>query len=521
MNRRIACVALPNIRVELARMDGTSPASPGRGRDLGESSADLPLAVMVARPGGAVKTERDVLGNTKIDFVSREARRLGVRPGQTVAAARAKCAGLRVRVVAESTVRTSLERIAEVMLAFGPTTAFDVAQDVVWVDVSGCAHLHGGEVELARSIGASARALGHVCRVSLAGGPRISAAVARFSPSPQEEPRIVPEEDGAVAVRELPIAALELDEDVVTWLADLGLSKCGDLQRLPRRALGLRLGNRVHDVMQFLDGRDFAPLDAWRPPEIPQERAELEWGIQSIEAIAFILKILCDRLSARLQGRALAAIRLEVEFSLDRALATSDDLAKGRSTWSIALSSPIARASDLLAVVRSRLEGCSLPAPALAVSLRASELASLPARTVDLLIPEPKARLNLPRLVAELTAGLGEGTVGTLGLVDTWSPVERTRLLPYGNQAVHPAHPGHALIGSALEPSRLVRGVSMPHEALLGAKHSARHLARVEGLEWWTRPTHRIDLYAAWYDEALAWLELRHPDTVLLRGWID
>ena len=463
-----------------------------------------------------MKTERDVLGNTKIDVVSREARRLGVRAGQTVAAARAKCAGLCVRVVAERTVQTSLERIAEVILAFGPTTAFDVAQDVVWVDVSGCAHLHGGEVDLARSIGRSVRELGHACNVSLAGGPRIAAAVARFIPHPGgEEPRVVPEGDEAVAIRELPIAALGLDEDLVTWFADLGLSKCGDLQRLPRRALGLRLGNRVHDVMHFLDGRDFAPLDAWRPPEILNERAELEWGIQSIEAIAFILKILCDRLSARLQGRALAAIRLEVEFSLDRALCISDDPYDGRSTWPIALSSPISRASDLLAVVRSRLEGCSLPAPAIAVALCASELASIPARTFELLVPEPKAHLRLPRIVAELSAGLGEGTVGTLGLVDTWSPAERTRLLPYGARTTPTRH---GLIGSALEPSRLVHGAPMPHEALLGAKH----LSRLEGLEWWTRPTYRIDLYAAWFDEALAWFELRHPDTVpLLRGWID
>src|SRR5580658_5726342 len=110
--RRIACIALPEIRVEIAReRDSQEDGKTGRA----DSSAAFnfppsrlpvnPLAVVVARPGGPVKTERDVLGNTRIDVVSREARAAGIRAGQTVAAARAKHAELRVRVVAEDAVR--------------------------------------------------------------------------------------------------------------------------------------------------------------------------------------------------------------------------------------------------------------------------------------------------------------------------------------------------------------------------------------------------------------------------------
>src|SRR5215831_8310288 len=103
--RRVACIALPQIRIEIARE-----------RDAAEG----PLAVVIARPGGSVRTARDVLGNTRLDVVSREARAVGVRARQTVAAARAKCLSLRVRVVAESAVRVGLSRVAEVALAFGP-----------------------------------------------------------------------------------------------------------------------------------------------------------------------------------------------------------------------------------------------------------------------------------------------------------------------------------------------------------------------------------------------------------------
>jgi enoyl-CoA hydratase/carnithine racemase len=153
--RRVACIALPEIRVELAQ------AREGSG----------PLAVVIARRGGAVKTEREVLGNTRLDVVSRAARAAGIRTGQTVAAARAKHAGLRVRVVAEDAVEGALARVAEVAMAFGPAAAFDVTEDVVWVEIGGCAHLHGdgrspalpepgrvlGEGELARGLEARVR----------------------------------------------------------------------------------------------------------------------------------------------------------------------------------------------------------------------------------------------------------------------------------------------------------------------------------------------------------------------------
>lgn len=203
-----------------------------------------------------MKTERDVLGATKLDVVSSTARAYGVRAGQTVAAARAKCSELRVRVVLEQDVRSGIERVAEAALAFGPAVAFDMAHDVVWIEVGGCAHLHGGERQLAEAIDAKVRALGHVCRVAIADGPRIASAVARFGHARKagNAPMIVPEGKGAAAMRVLPLGALALDAAAVVWLDGLGLQSCGALQKLPRRALGTRLGARAHDVMQLLDG---------------------------------------------------------------------------------------------------------------------------------------------------------------------------------------------------------------------------------------------------------------------------
>jgi protein ImuB len=320
---------------------------------------------------------------------------------------------------------------------------------------------------------------------------------------------------------------------VTRWLVDLGLPRCGDLQKLPRRSLGTRLGARAHDVMQLLDGEDRAPLDAWRPPEVPEERAELEWGTHSLEALTFVLKTLCDRLAARLQGRAMAAARLELVLSLDRALLGKENGStappqQGRkpgpahvSTLTILLPAPLARAADLLAVVRARLEHHTLAAPVLVATLRAPELARAPGRTLDMLDPEPPAALALPRLVAELSAELGPARVGVLALNDTWCPDERTRLIPYGALSPSMRHS----VTSALEPSRLVEPSRVSREELA----MVVPLARFEATEWWRRGPRRSDVAAAWVDSegrsargsgALAWVELGEDDAVI-RGWVD
>jgi protein ImuB len=518
--RRIAALSLGEVRIEIAR--GLVDAD------------DAPLAVVIARPGGAVQKETDILGNTRLDVVSREARVHGVRTGDTVAGARAKIAEITVRVVAESAVRDVLARVAEACLAFGPTVAFDEARDLVFIDVTGCAHLHGGERALGQAAVTRVASLGHTSRVAIADGPRIAAALAihgarevpagsgprRTNVPAGSGPRrtnviVVAPGEGKRALRDLPLSALPVDEDTVAWLKHVGMRRCGDLQRLPARALGTRLGGdsgRRDDVMLLLRGEDPAPLTAYRPPEVIEEKVELEYGVESSDAVAFVTKVLCDRVSSRLEGRAVSASRLELVFALDRALSVEPAV-----TLAVTLPAPLRRAADLLSVLRARLESFALPAPALAVGLRVPETARVSSRALHMFEPEAKADLVLPRLVAEIGAELGEGKVGTLALADSWIPEERTRLLPYG--AVRPRTYTPQLTAAA-EPSRIVP----PRPCARGEVQPLKLLSRVETVEWWRRGALHRDLYAAWSPDsgAVAWVEVdRTSGSVTLRGWLD
>jgi protein ImuB len=532
--RRVACVSLPEIRLELAQSRArVTPASPA-----------VPVAVVIARPGGKVQTERDVLGGTKIDVVSTEARAFGVRAGQTVASGKSQCVDLRIRVIAQQAVRFTLIRLAEAMLEFGPVVSFSDEEDAVWVEIGGCAHLQGGERALAEALHRRIRAMGHVCRVAIANGPRIASAIARFGHLRRREAAerstfVVPEGKAAAAVRVLPIAALAFDDDTNAWLESLGLRSCGDLQKLPRRSFGMRLGPRVRDVFSFLDGVDSAPLDAWRPPEAPEERVELDWAAENLDALTFVMKIMCDRLAMRLHGRAMAAVRLEIVLGFDRGwIERAEQAMSPLSTLDITLPSPLARASDLFAVVKIRLERETVPAPIVAVTLRAVELARAPIRELDLFVSESKALRALPQLVAELTAELGEMSVGTLALGDSWVTHERTRLLPYGaafSRSVSRSRGGAPprLTTAALEPTRLVPPFFVPKSEL----EDVELLLRLEAVQWWRLGFQQRDFISAWIptgagptgtDGALAWLELCERTSRAsrghegrLRGWFD
>lgn len=507
---RFAAIALPLLRIELVR--ASSPDDPGK-----SPTGNDPLAIVIARPGGTVKDETSLLGNTRLDVVSPEARALGIRPGQTIASARARASELRVRVVREDAVRATLARIAEASLTFGATVAFDDVRDVVWVDITGCAHLHAtpgdpeGEATLAIRLASRVRAMGHACALAVAGGPRIASACARLGGS--REIFLVPPGQDAEAIRVLPLRALPLDDDTIRWLTKLGLRRVGDLQKLPPRSLGTRLGGRASEIMALVRGEDTAPLTPFVPPEVLEERVDLENGITSTDALLFVGKALARRVSARLTGQWIAASRLELELSLDRALVPEGESPISRVEMPLPV--PLASEEEIFSVLRARVEAHEVKSPVRAITLRVTAKAPRPGTPLDLFVPESKAAVVLPRLVGELVAELGSERVGTLAVGDSWIAEERSLLVPFDHR--RPEAPrGVSLVARSPEPVRL-----LPRARHLARGQMLRHLQRTESIAWWRSPEAalRSDFVSCWTEGGIAWVEVREGEA-WLKGWM-
>ncbi len=383
----------------------------------------------------------------------------------------------------------------------------------VCLDVTGCARLFGktmeeGERAMVAEAGSLASELsgepGRV-HVVIADGPRIALAVAAFgkgaafgegaafgSGAGGGARVVVPPGEARLAMSRLPIASLPLPLPTRAWLSRLGISRVSELCALPRKELGSRLGAAEKDVFSLAEGDDRAPLVPYVPPATPEETVELDVGIDSHEALAFVLKTLTARMSSRLAGRGVAVSRMEVVLSLDVAALTGKRgervRAEGRRredhTEVVVLPAPLASEKDLFVVLRAKMERVTLAAPVRGVTLRVTELSDKPARALSLFSALPRAEGVLARLAGELSV---EGcAVGELGLADTWDPAQRSQLLPLGS--ARNSRKKKPEVASPFDPA--------PEPTLLLAEDCAiaidrremkpvRFLSRVEQLQWW------------------------------------
>ncbi len=531
----MAAISFSSLRIELAR-------------ELDPFLERRPLAIVIARdktnPTKEVTDEASLLGNTRLDEISREAAKYGILPGFTIAAARAKCADLSVRVVLEHAVEEALARIAELALAFGATVSFSSQEDTVWADVTGCAHLHdardldNGEKILAEKLEEKIRAQNHDASIAIADGPRVALAFARHARSARKTSSlralVIPRSATKQAVLALPIDALPIDSAAKHWLSRLGLKSAADLSKLPRSSLGARLGSQSRDLFSFLEGADVSPLDPYRPPQTPVERIDLEYGIEGGEALLFVVKMLATRMSARLEGRALGATEMDLTFELDDAARNRAKKKRSRVIRTIVLAAPIRTEADLFAVLRARIDAAerrreTFEAPILAIELAATKLARTVERELDLLARETSGERALPLLIAELSADLGKEHVGILALENTHRSELRAKLVPVGEKknvmpiCTHDDGP---------EPTRFLSEPISIEKVEIEPK--LRLISRSAWIEWWkeTEGSAAIgerdaegsahDWCTAWSPQvgATAWIDVDlATGNKIIRGW--
>lgn len=505
MERRIAAILLRDLPCEIVRRD--APAG---------ESLEGPLGVIVDRGPSSGELERPA--EATLDVVDERARRLGLRPGLRVTEATALISKLTVRHVAEDAITAALGAVAEVALTLGGVASI-CPLDTVWLDITGAAHLVGGELALKQELQSRVAELGHRCRVAIADGPRLARALAEWG----EEPCIAEPGRGAEAIAPLPLSALSLSVETLSLFLRLGVITVGDLARLPRAGVSARLPSGAASVLSLVLGHDPMPLAPYRPPELLEERASFEEGVGEIEALLFVLRGMTSRLSSRLVARGVSAARVEVEIDYDRSIvrlqSSERALHLGASEATLVLlvelPMPLSRAEDLFRAVRAKLEAFGstqgLRAPAVGLTLRLSQLA--PQRRVQLDLSRDRAADPdaLLALLAELSAEVGPARVGTLAIEDAHRPEKRSRLCPVamgqGRAPRARAEPRVARVAEprvvrVAEPSRLLpeplplgrvslRMLASEQRALAVGHHlyqvgSVELSHRLSGVEWWT-----------------------------------
>jgi len=191
-----------------------------------------------------------------------------------------------------------------------------------------------------------------------------------------------------------------------------GLRTLGDVAALPAAAVAARLGQEGVQWQRLARGEDLRPLLPVVPEEPFEQALDLEWPIEGLEPLSFVLERLLTPLEAQLDRRGRGAAVLHVRLHL---------VTKTVHTRSLQLPAPMRDARTLRTLALLDLE--SHP-PTAAIDRVVVAIEPTPARVLQFsLLTRPlPSPAQISTLMARLGALMGEGRCGSPAVVDTWQP---------------------------------------------------------------------------------------------------
>jgi protein ImuB len=242
---------------------------------------------------------------------------------------------------------------------------------------------------------------------------------------------VIPPGEEASVIGSLPLhllsASAEMEQTWKLW----GLKSFGDLAALPANGIAERLGVEGARLHRIASGAEDRPLIPFIPAPDFCASVELEYPVELLEPLAFILASLLNQVCAALDARGLAASEIRLRLKLQNpAENQASDFERHLS-----LPVPLRDSQTLLKLLRLDLESHPPQAPIIAASLRAEAAQPRVIQNTLFLppVPEPeKLELTLAR-IAKL---VGAGNAGSPILLDTHRP-DAFQIRPFRIAAAH------------------------------------------------------------------------------------
>ncbi len=204
----------------------------------------------------------------------------------------------------------ALSDLAAWCLHLSPMTAPD-SLDGLWIDVTGCAHLHGGEPRMLETLVGRLAAAGLSARAGLADTPGAAHAAARYGVG---KVAIIAPGDQADALALLPLRALRIAPKTADSLRRLGLNLVGQLLTTPRGPLARRFGDQPLLRLDQAMGRVAEPIQPVLPRGIISIRRTFMEPIATAEAFATVILALVEAACTALQAHGAGARTLDLVF---------------------------------------------------------------------------------------------------------------------------------------------------------------------------------------------------------------
>ncbi len=344
---------------------------------------------------------------------------LGLAPDMALADARARFPDLASLAHDPLADRRLLAVLGRHMRSWSPLVAV-VPPDGLTLDITGAAHLFGGEAAMARLIAARIAGFGFTLRLATAGTARAAQALARHAP----EPPLGDEAAEMAAIRALPIVALGLDAEATLALRRAGLTTIAALAQRPASSLAARFGATAVTALRELLGEVRMPIVPLAAPDpLRFERRFPEPLLHQAGIAAALDGLIGGAVAAlehrRLGGRSFALILLRSDGARRRL-----DISAGAPTRDPGL---------ILRLFDERIDSLADPLDpgfgydALHFAVTASE--ALAARQPEL-GRDAEEGDSLAELIARLSTRLGAGALRRLAPIDSHIPEQAQLALP-------------------------------------------------------------------------------------------
>ncbi len=370
--------------------------------------------------------------HSELSQVSPAARAAGVRPAMTVAQARALIPDLIVRCPSPAAERAAADALLDMAESISPVVE-EGKPGCIWLDLTGVEQLYGFprdtekpaenlEATIAQELIRRARRIGLEAAAGIAANKEIAHLAARCGGA-----RVIAAGMEREFLNWMPIDLLELDsngrgEEVELMLQRLGIRRLGDIARIDSRQLGSRLGRYGVQLARLARGEGSATIITRPRTENFVEVAELDYGIDQLEPLGFVLHGMLKQLTARLQMRGLAAgdLILTLELADHR-----------HDTRRVAVSAATLETRSLLTLLKLHLEKSPPAAAVEGIRLTIEARTRRPMQN-DLFLPPAPAPDRLETAIARIAALCGPDCVGTLVPADSYRPeaVRLTKFVP-------------------------------------------------------------------------------------------
>jgi len=482
------------------------------------------VAVLVAEERGAVR----------LQAVSPAASELGLRVGMTATEARALVPGLAVEPLDAAGERDDRVALVQAFRALSDRVAI-MGLDSIALEVGATSHLFGGDEGLLVRARELAGQLGHACCLALADDPAAALALAGWAAGD----RVAPPRQGAAALAPLPTDALRPSRALAQSLLTLGIERVGQWARLDRASVVGRFGSeglRLHRVARG----ELATRLCFAGEGLPVVAEVILGGPTCLlEPVFFALNGLLAQVGEQLAARDELAVRLAIHFTLEGGAPSVVRLRVGRPTRS---------PSTLVRLLRARLEGFRLEAPAVELAVEVEET-SPDSGWQRGLVDRTEAAERLPEVLARLADALGESALFSPELCEEWCPEAAWRAGAFrpGRPRVEVPRPGRSAaprvdpvevqLAHERDPPRPRPTLLLPSPQRVQVREQHGRpkriclergwvtVGRTEGPErlqghWWDDGRFARDYWVVEVDGSLGWV-FREGERWYLHGWFD